>query len=619
MTNQSEKKNSHLETQENLCVRKNIWFEGLKKFRQKINHPILPKVGANNVLITSALPYVNNIPHLGNIIGCVLSADCYARYCRLRGYQTLYICGTDEYGTATETKAREEGLSCEEICEKYHKIHRDVYQWFNISFDHFGRTTNPHHKQIAQDIFLKLYNNKFLVEDSVEQFFCEKCQIFLADRYIEGECPFCLYNEARGDQCDKCGKLINSIELKNPKCKICQMDPIIRRTQHLFLDLPKIEPKLKEFIAHSQLIGKWTHNAISITKGWINDGLKPRCITRDLKWGTPVPLDKYKDKVLYVWFDAPIGYISITADYTDHWKQWWKNSSVRLVNFMAKDNVPFHTVIFPSTLLATNDDYICITDISSTEYLNYEKGKFSKSRGIGIFGNDAMDTIIKPDIFRLYLLSNRPETQDSDFMWNDLIVRNSNEIINNIGNFINRFTRIIILRCLSMLYKKFDGKIQTIYVTSVERALIEKIDTSLKLYIDCMESEAYSHFSDISHGGNQYIQHTKPWELKIEDPNQLKELGSILSFSANIVALLALLMEPYAPEVSEKIRSDIKLDESRTVIPDNFVQILPNNTCINKPAIYFTKIDPKYGETLKQKYGTKSDITVVPTISLLKN
>ncbi|NXY87642.1 SYMC protein, partial [Alcedo cyanopectus] len=287
--------------------------------------PVLPVEGMRNVLITSALPYVNNVPHLGNIIGCVLSADTFARYCRLRGWNTLFVCGTDEYGTATETKAVAEGLTPQQICDKYHALHANIYRWFHISFDFFGRTTTPLQTTIAQDIFQRLLERGFLLQDTVEQLYCQRCQQFLADRFVEGTCPFCGYQEARGDQCDKCGKLINAVELKHPQCKLCRAVPVVKPTQHLFLDLPKLEERLEPWLERSWAEGHWTGNARNITRSWLRDGLRPRCITRDLKWGTPVPLDGFRDKVFYVWFDAPIGYLSITANYTEHWERWWKN------------------------------------------------------------------------------------------------------------------------------------------------------------------------------------------------------------------------------------------------------------------------------------------------------
>ncbi|CAM9938517.1 unnamed protein product [Bubo scandiacus] len=353
-------------TEEEIAAAAEAWARGAAALPKpwQPQKPVLPVEGMRNVLITSALPYVNNVPHLGNIIGCVLSADTFARYCRLRNWNTLYVCGTDEYGTATETKAVEEGLTPQEICDKYNAIHTDIYRWFNISFDYFGRTTTPYQTTIAQDIFQRLLARGFLLQDTVEQLRCEDCQRFLADRFVEGTCPFCSYEEARGDQCDKCGKLINAVELKNPQCKLCRGVPVVKPTKHLFLDLPKLEEQLEPWLEQSWATGDWTANARYITRSWIRDGLKPRCITRDLKWGTPVPLDGFRDKVFYVWFDAPIGYLSITANYTEQWERWWKNpQQVELYNFMAKDNVPFHSVIFPCSLLGADDNYTLVNHL----------------------------------------------------------------------------------------------------------------------------------------------------------------------------------------------------------------------------------------------------------------
>ncbi len=403
---------------------------------------VLPIKGRRNILITSALPYVNNVPHLGNIIGCVLSADVYARFARLRGYNTLYVCGTDEYGTATETKAIQDGVTPQELCDRYHKVHRSIYEWFNIGFDHFGRTTTPEQTAIAQDIFAACDKNKLVSTDTVEQLYCETCKRFLADRFIEGVCPRldCKYEDARGDQCDKCGHLLDATELINPKCKICRKSPVKRSSKHLFLDLPSLSKKLSAFVGHSSVTGAWSANSVQITKSWLRDGLKPRCITRDLKWGTKVPKPGFDDKVFYVWFDAPIGYLSITATYTKRWEEWWKTpaNDVQLYQFMGKDNIPFHTVIFPSTLLGTRQPYTLLHHISTCEYLNYESGKFSKSRGTGVFGDDAVKSGIPSEVWRYYLLASRPETSDSVFQWDNFLTSNNSELLANLGNYVQR-------------------------------------------------------------------------------------------------------------------------------------------------------------------------------------
>ena len=290
---------------------------------------ILPKDGGRNILITSALPYVNNVPHLGNIIGCILSADVYARFCRLRGYNTIFVCGTDEYGTATEIKAHKEGMTPKEICDKYHSIHKKIYEWFDCDTELFGRTSTPVHTKITQDIYTALEKGGFSYEEEVNQLKCAKCERFLADRYVKGTCYMCGYPEAGGDQCDGCTKLVEAVKLIDPKCSICGDTPKPQISKHIFIDLAKVTPELKKWIEETSVKGEWSENATKFTNNLLAEGLHGRCITRDLKWGTPVPKEGFKDKVFYVWFDAPIGYISITANYlgadNDDWKKWWLN------------------------------------------------------------------------------------------------------------------------------------------------------------------------------------------------------------------------------------------------------------------------------------------------------
>ena len=352
---------------------------------------ILPITGKRNILITSALPYVNNVPHLGNIIGCVLSADVYARFCRKRDYQTLYVCGTDEYGTSTEMKALKENLTPREVCDKYHAIHKKIYEWFDISFDVFGRTSTDVHTEITQDIFHKCNINGMIKEKKVDQLYCEVCEKYLSGRFVYGTCPKCS-STGKGNQCDSCGSIYEITELKEPKCALDDSTPVVRVSDHLFFDGSSLEGDLKDWM--EKKTGMWTSNAVSISKSRLKDGIKEQGITRDLNWGTPVPKDGYRDKVFYVWFDAPIGYLSITAGYTDQWEKWWKNPDVELTQFMAKDNVAFHTNFFVTTLMATKENYTLLKNISSTEYLNFEGKKFSKSNSIGIFGDDAMNSEI---------------------------------------------------------------------------------------------------------------------------------------------------------------------------------------------------------------------------------
>ncbi|XP_023369311.1 methionine--tRNA ligase, cytoplasmic isoform X3 [Otolemur garnettii] len=573
---------------------------GLPPLRPPQN-PVLPMAGERNVLITSALPYVNNVPHLGNIIGCVLSADVFARYSRLRQWNTLYLCGTDEYGTATETKAMEEGLTPQEICDKYHAIHADIYRWFNISFDTFGRTTTPQQTKITQDIFRRLLTRGFVLQDTVEQLHCEKCARFLADRFVEGVCPFCGYEEARGDQCDKCGKLINAIELKKPQCKVCRSCPVVKSSQHLFLDLPKLETRLEEWLGKTLPGSDWTPNSRFIIRSWLRDGLKPRCITRDLKWGTPVPLEGFEDKVFYVWFDATIGYLSITANYTDQWERWWKNpEQVDLYQFMAKDNVPFHGLVFPCSALGAEDNYTLVSHLIATEYLNYEDGKFSKSRGVGVFGDMAQDTGIPADIWRFYLLYIRPEGQDSAFSWTDLLLKNNSELLNNLGNFINRAGMFV--------SKFFGGYVPEMVLTPDDQRLLAHVTLELRHYHQLLEKvrirDALRSILTISRHGNQYIQVNEPWKWIKGTEADRQRAGTVTGLAVNIAALLSVMLQPYMPSVSATIQAQLQLSPPAcSVLLTNFLCTLPAGHQIGTVSPLFQKLENDQIESLRQRFG----------------
>ncbi|XP_023180935.1 methionine--tRNA ligase, cytoplasmic isoform X1 [Xiphophorus maculatus] len=567
-------------------------------------HPVMPQEGNRNVLITSALPYVNNVPHLGNIIGCVLSADVFSRYGQLRGWNVLFVCGTDEYGTATENKAREEGLTPQQICDKYHAVHSSIYKWFQIDFDFFGRTTTEKQTEIAQDIFWRLHKNGFLVEDTVEQLRCENCQRFLADRFVEGMCPHCSYPEARGDQCDKCGRLINAVELREPQCKVCRQTPEIRSSKHLFLDLPKLETQLENWLERSTSSGDWTANAKQITRSWLRDGLKPRCITRDLQWGTPVPHPDFKEKVFYVWFDAPIGYLSITANYTNEWEKWWKNPhQVELYNFMAKDNVPFHSVVFPCSLLGAQDNYTLVSHLIATEYLNYEDTKFSKSRGVGVFGDMAKDTGIPSDVWRFYLLYVRPEGQDSAFSWADMALKNNSELLNNLGNFINRGGMFVT--------KFFGGCVPAMELQQEDKKLLAVVGWELQQYIQLMDKvkirDALKHILNISRHGNQYIQVNEPWKKIKGGESERQRAGTVTGVSVNIACLLSVMLLPYMPAVSQTIRDQLNAPQTciNTMLqgPGTFVCALRAGHRIGTVSPLFQKLEADQIEALKKRFG----------------
>ncbi|KAI8887977.1 methionyl-tRNA synthetase [Backusella circina FSU 941] len=557
----------------------------------------LPKEGERNILITSALPYVNNIPHLGNIVGSTLSADVWARYCRTRGYNTILICGTDEYGTATETKALEEGVSCQALCDKYNAVHRKVYDWFELDFDHFGRTTTEWQTKIAQDVFLKNLKNGTLQIETMTQLYCENCERFLADRYVEGICPHCKYDDARGDQCDACGKLLNAIELIEPRCKLDNNKPITKESKHYFLDLATLQPKIEAAFEKSSKEGKWSPNGITITQSWLKEGLRPRCITRDLKWGIPVPAEGFEGKVFYVWFDAPIGYPSITANYTDEWEKWWKNpENVKLYQFMGKDNVPFHSVVFPACEIGSGDNWTLVNHISTCEYLNYEGGKFSKSRNVGVFGTNAEETGIPPSVWRYYLMSVRPETGDSMFTWNEFITKNNSELLNNLGNFVNRAIRFI--------FAKYDGVIpKADFSGKLETDLIKDVNALLKQYIDAMENvkirSGLSIAMSISARGNQYLQESNLSNALFDETRD--KCDAVVATAANLIYLLSAVIAPFMPATAESMCRQLNAPPRN--IPDEFViDILPQHT-LGGAEYLFTRIDEKMEEVWKSKYG----------------
>lgn len=588
---------------------------------------ILPKDNEANVLVTSALPYVNNVPHLGNIIGSTLSADVYARYSRSRNKNTLYICGTDEYGTATETKALEDNVTPQQLCDKYHALHAEVYKWFQIGFDHFGRTTTPAQTEICQDIFLKLLENDYMEKRVMTQLYCEKCTRFLADRYVEGICPRCDYDDARGDQCDKCGQLLDAIELKEPRCKVCSTRPVPRESPHIFIRMDKLQPQVEKWAQEQAVKGGWSANGRSITESWFKEGLRPFSLTRDLKWGVDVPKVKgsitedVEGKVFYVWFDAPIGYPSITANYTPEWQKWWKNpENVKLYQFMGKDNVRFHTVIFPSCLLGTGEPWTMLHHINTTEYLQYESGKFSKSRNIGVFGDKAQETGVPASVWRYYLLANRPETADSQFIWKDFIARNNGELLANLGNFVNRI--------LTFCSKKYDGVLPEVPSqysellstngplsssrenAGVHGSFIKEVNEIIGQYVSAMDSvklrDGLRLMMSLSARGNQYLS-----EVGLDNAlftNKKEECDVLMLLSINLIWVLSSVIHPFMPSTADDIC--IQLNAPARVVPYSdqegkalfALDLLPGHK-IGKPAHLFKRLEEAQGEAWRAKFG----------------
>lgn len=549
-------------------------------------------------LVTSALPYVNNIPHLGNLIQ-VLSADVFARFCRMRGYETLYVCGTDEYGTATETKAREEGKTPRELCDYYNAIHSDIYQWFNIQFDHFGRTSTPQQTEIVQDIFRKVEKNGYITENTIEQLYSEKNQMFLADRFVRGTCPHCAYTEARGDQCENCGKLLEPTDLIDPRSSLDGSTPVIRQTKHLYINLPKLNDQLESWLKTASVKGKWAKNAIQMTQAWIRDGLKERAITRDLKWGIPVPHPGYEHKVFYVWFDAPIGYVSITAEHTADWKSWWKNpDEVELFQFIGKDNIPFHTVIFPSTQIATAEKWTMLHHMSSSEYLNYENGKFSKSKGVGIFGTDAKETGIPADVWRFYIFYNRPETSDYNFTWKDFQEKVNKELIGNFGNLVNR--------TLSLWQRYYGLELPEVDLTNpANKSFWNEVGTYQTKVADFMEwadlRDGLRTTFDLAGFGNKIMQDAAPWSLQKTDPIETRRILANLVY---LIRDLSIMVKPFLPESADKIASFFGL----AAINMNWDQLSKpgphaGGHIMKAPELLFKQLESDHIESLRVRFA----------------
>lgn len=542
-------------------------------------------------LITSALPYVNNIPHLGNLIQ-VLSADVFARFSRSYGVETFYVCGTDEYGTASETRALQEGVTPRELCDHYHKIHKAIYEWFNISFDYFGRTSTQRHTEIVQDIFNEIYKNGYIKEEESEQLFCPHCGRFLADRYVNGTCPHCGSTDARGDQCDACQTLLDPTELIDPRCSVCGTTPVLKKTKHLYIDLPKALPLLQKWTEDAFRNNNWSKNAVNVTTSWFRDGLRERCITRDLKWGIPVPVKGYEDKVFYVWFDAPIGYISMTAEALDDWQRWWKSpEDTQLIQFIGKDNIPFHTVIFPATLLCTGEKWTMLYQMSSSEYLNYEGGKFSKSHGTGIFGDDVQSTGIPADVWRFYLFYNRPEKNDFNFSWSDFQDKVNGELIGNLSNLVNR--------TLSFIKKFYDGKVPS--SSTPDESLLEVIRKSEAEITDLMnnveERSALRAILALSDAGNKAFQDGEPWKMRKENPEKAASLLRTLCF---LIRDLGIMIEPFMPSTSEKIFSFFGDRKWTWQDLGSYDDSLEN---VGDISLLFSKLDDDFVSSLKDRFA----------------
>ncbi|VEJ18957.1 methionine--tRNA ligase [Capnocytophaga canimorsus] len=540
--------------------------------------------------ITAALPYTNGPIHIGHLAGVYVPADIYARFQRLKGNDVAFICGSDEHGVAISMKAKKEGITPQEVIDKYDAIIRNSFKDFGISFDNYSRTSLPIHHQTASDFFKKLYDNGDFIEETTSQLFDEKANQFLADRFVIGTCPKCSNEEAYGDQCEKCGTSLNATDLINPKSTLTGAKPILKQTKHWFLPLDRYDAFLRNWILEGHK-NDWKPNVYGQVKSWLDDGLKPRAVTRDLDWGIPVPVQGAEGKVLYVWFDAPIGYISSTKEWAARegkdWEPYWKDQNTKLVHFIGKDNIVFHCVIFPAMLKAEGS-YILPDNVPANEFLNLEGNKLSTSKNWAVWLHEYLqDFPNQQDVLRYALTANAPETKDNDFTWKDFQARNNNELVAIFGNFINR---VVVLT-----HKYYQGIVpQPTILTETDQQTLsqmkefaEKIETSLERY---RFREALQELMNLARLGNKYLADEEPWKLIKTDEDRVK---TIMYVALQIAAELALLSEPFLPFTSEKLKKILCFSalKNNIVWGDTSKELLPTGHTIGQAELLFVKIE----------------------------
>ena len=534
-------------------------------------------------LVTAALPYANGPVHIGHLAGVYVPADIYTRYLRLKGEDVVFVGGSDEHGVPITIKAKKEGVTPQDIVDRYHKIIKDSFEGLGISFDIYSRTTSKIHEQTASDFFRKLYDKGEFVEKTTKQLYDEEAHQFLADRYVTGTCPHCGFDHAYGDQCEACGTSLNATDLINPKSAITGNVPVLRETKHWYMPLDKWEPALRKWILEDHK--EWKPNVYGQCKSWLDEHLQPRAVTRDLDWGIPVPVKGAEGKVLYVWFDAPIGYISNTKELLpDTWEKYWKSKDTRIIHFIGKDNIVFHCLIFPAMLMAEGS-YQLPENVPANEFLNLEGDKISTSRNWAIWLNEYLEEFPgKQDVLRYVLTANAPETKDNDFTWRDFQARNNNELVAILGNFVNR--------ALVLTHKFFGGKVpEAGELTEADKAVIAEFkDVKEKLGSDIEHfhfREALKEAMNLARIGNKYLADTEPWKLAKTD---MARVATIMNLALQITANLAIAFEPFLPFSAQKLRAMLNMPEANW---DKLgaTDILPAGAEVQKPQLLFEKID----------------------------
>ncbi|MES2651063.1 MAG: methionine--tRNA ligase [Bacteroidota bacterium] len=555
--------------------------------------------------VTAALPYTNGPVHIGHLAGVYLPADTYVRYLRSNNKDVKFICGSDENGVPITLKAKKEGITPQEVVDKYHKIIGDSFQEFGVSFDIYHRTSSLTHHQTAEDFFEKLYKDGVFTEEVTEQYYDEKAQTFLADRYITGTCPKCGNENAYGDQCENCGSTLNATDLINPKSTLSGEPPVRRETKNWFLPLDKFEPQLRAYIESHK---EWRPNVYGQCQSWLNAGLQPRAMTRDLDWGVKVPIKGADGKVLYVWFDAPIGYISATKELCNYakldvwnpkaeeyyirqvetdkcdWEEYWKDDSTKLVHFIGKDNIVFHCVIFPAMLMA-HGDYILADNVPANEFLNLEGQKISTSKNWAVWLNEYLvEFKDQQDVLRYVLTATAPETKDNDFTWKDFQARNNNELVAILGNFINRVT--------VLTHKYFEGKVPTLMeLTDYDQAVIDELAAAPAKVSASIENyrfrEALGEVMNVARLGNKYLADTEPWKVIKTDEDRVR---TILNISLQIAANIEILIEPFLPFTADKLQKMLNYGGHLWANAGS-INLLKRGHQLNEPVLLFSKIE----------------------------
>lgn len=560
---------------------------------------------ANRYMITAALPYTNGPIHIGHLAGVYVPADIYSRYQRLQNKDVAFICGSDEHGVAITLKARSEGMTPQEVVDKYHKLIKKSFEDFGISFDNYSRTTAEIHHKTASDFFKTLYDKGKFIEEITEQLYDEEAKQFLADRYVRGTCPKCGYEEAYGDQCEKCGTSLNATDLINPKSVISGQKPVLKETKHWFLPLNEYEDFLKDWILvnHKK---DWKPNVYGQCKSWIDDGLRPRAVTRDLEWGIPVPVEGGEGKVLYVWFDAPIGYISSTIEWAEregkNWEDYWKDEETKMLHFIGKDNIVFHCIIFPS-MLSAEGSYILPNNVPANEFLNLEGNKLSTSKNWAVWLHEYLEEFPnQQDVLRYVLTANAPETKDNDFTWADFQARNNNELVSIFGNFINRV--------MVLTDKYYKGIVpEASELSQVDEETLKELQAYPAVIGSSLERyrfrEAQSELMNLARLGNKYLADEEPWKTIKTDEARTQ---TVMNVALQIAAALAVLSEPFLPFTSEKLKKMLNLEKIEWNEISSKTEILKPGHLIGKSELLFSKIeDEQIQFQLDKLHKTKTE------------